>query len=90
MTHSEAVAWAKHIWGPKAYAVQLANGSHVVGENMADMTHAGISWHSYEFAFQSAGHAPDMNHPVILRAALAELMAKSEAKAAAPEQVEFC
>lgn len=91
MTHAEAIAWARHLWGNKAYAIERDSGLYQVGAALSmHWKNCGESYHSWEFAFENAGHAPDMNHPAILRAAIAELVAKEAAKCNAPEQVEFC
>jgi hypothetical protein len=77
MTQQEAIAWARHLWGKNAYAMQRETGLYSVGADLGmHWKNRGESYHSYEFAFDAAGHPPDMNHPVILRAAINELIAK--------------
>jgi hypothetical protein len=91
MTHTEALAWAKHHWGPKGIAYQGSNQCFKVGHaNEGAWKHLGESFHSFEFAFNTAGKPVKMDHPAIQRAAMIERIEKDEANSLKPDQVSFC
>lgn len=89
MTTAEAIAWAKHCWGPKGIAGRSGK-QFVVGTSEDYWTQKGSSFHSYEFAFEDAAKPVRMNHPAIQRAGMMERMERDEQRAAKPQQVEFC